>query len=97
MTVIGNKRIKEIQRLHSDAKDELDKWYTVSKKSEWKGLADVRRDFQDADQVGKLLVFNVRHNTYRLIVKVDYRSKLLMVKDLLAHKEYGKGAWKKWE
>ncbi len=43
-----------------------------------------------------MLVFNVRHNKYRLLVKVDYASKLLMVKDLLTHKEYGTDAWKKW-
>ena len=57
---------------------------------------DVRRDFQDVDQVGRVLVFNIRHNTYRLIAKVDYRSRLLMVKDLLTHKQYEKGAWRKW-
>jgi mRNA interferase HigB len=68
----------------------------VSKKAAWKDLADVRGDFKDADQFGRVLIFNVRHNTYRLIAKVDYRSKLLMVKDLLTHKEYDKGAWKKW-
>jgi mRNA-degrading endonuclease HigB of HigAB toxin-antitoxin module len=58
-------------------------------------LIDVRRDFRDADQVGKVLIFNVRRNTYRMMVKVvDYRSKLLMVKDFLTHKEYGKDASK---
>jgi mRNA-degrading endonuclease HigB of HigAB toxin-antitoxin module len=48
------------------------------------------------DQVGRLLIFNIRRNAYRLIVKVDYRSKLLTVKELLTHKEYEKKAWTKW-
>ena len=43
-----------------------------------------------------LLIFNIRHNYYRLIVKVDYRARLLMVKEFLTHKEYTRGAWKKW-
>ena len=86
----------EFQRLHADASDELRNWFLVSKKTAWKSLMDVRCDFKDADQVGKVLVFNVRRNTYRLIVKVDYRSRLLMVKYFLTHKEYGKDAWKKW-
>jgi mRNA interferase HigB len=53
-------------------------------------------NFADTDQVGRLLIFNIRRNVYRLIVKVDFRSKLLMVKDLLTHKEYDRGGWKKW-
>lgn len=96
VTVISKRRVEEFQKLHADASDELRDWFLVSQKAVWKSLIAVRRDFKDADQVGKVLVFNVRHNTYRLIVKVDYRSKLLMVKDCLTHKEYGKDAWKKW-
>jgi mRNA-degrading endonuclease HigB of HigAB toxin-antitoxin module len=43
-----------------------------------------------------MLIFNIRHNYYRLIVKVDYRAKLLMVKEFLTHKEHTRGGWKKW-
>ena len=41
-------------------------------------------------------MFNIRHNKYRLIVKVDYRANLLMVKAFLTHKQYERGEWKKW-
>ncbi len=67
-----------------------------ARKATWNTLVDVRADFKDVDQIGSMLVFNIRHNMYRLIVTVDYRSRLLMVKELLTHKEYGKDAWKKW-
>ena len=30
------------------------------------------------------------------VVKVDYRAKLLMVKEFLTHNEYMRGGWKKW-
>lgn len=59
-------------------------------------LLDVRQVFADADQYKSLLIFNIRHNTYRLIVKADYRAKLLMVKAFLTHKEYNREEWKKW-
>ena len=42
------------------------------------------------------LIFNIRHNYYRLIVKVDYQAKLLLVKEFFTHKEYTPGGWKKW-
>ena len=50
----------------------------------------------DISRYKSLLIFNVRHNYYRLIVKVDYRAKLLMVKEFHTHKEYMRGGWKKW-
>lgn len=87
------RRILEFAKQHADADTELRTWFAISGRAEWKDLADVRGNFTDADQVGRVLVFNVRHNTYRLIMKVDYRSELLMVKQFLTHKEYGRGKW----
>jgi hypothetical protein len=60
------------------------------------GNRDVRLQFPDADRYKSLLIFNIRQNYYRLIVKVDYRARLLMVKEFLTHKEYMRGGWKKW-
>jgi len=57
---------------------------------------EVRLHFPDADQYKSLLIFNIRHNYYRPIVKVDYRAKLMMVKEFLTHKEYTRGGWKPW-
>src|ERR1035437_9626588 len=62
----------------------------------WRDVNEVRLHFPDADQYKSLLIFNIRHNYYRLIVKVDYRASLLMVKEFLTHKEYTRGGWKKW-
>ena len=42
----------------------------------------------NARQYKSLLIFNIRHNYYRLVVKVDYRAKLLMVKEFFTHQEY---------
>ena len=96
MNVISVKRIRQFARVHPDAADELDPWYRAASKSRWRSLPDVRGNFGDAGQFRSLLIFNVRHNTYRLIVKVDYCANLLMVKEFIIHKEYEKGGWKKW-
>ena len=86
----------ELAKRHADAEVELKAWLAVARAAEWENLSSVRAHFTDVDQVGRVLVFNIRHNTYRLIVKVDYRSRLLMVKDLLTHKEYERKGWTKW-
>jgi len=96
LTVLSKRRIVEFTKRHADAEIELKAWFAVARGAKWKNLFGVRAHFTDVDQVGRLLIFNIRRNAYRLIVKVDYRSKLLMVKELLTHKEYEKKAWTKW-
>lgn len=96
VNVLSAKTIKRFAAEHADAADELFGWYRSASRAKWQSLIDVRQVFTDADQFKSLLIFNVRHNRYRLIVKVDYRAKLLMVKEFLTHAQYAKGDWKKW-
>lgn len=96
MTVISSTTIKKHAAIHADAADELSKWNKTARNVVWRHINDVRLHFPDADQYGSLLIFNIRHNYYRLIVKVDYQAKLLMIKEFLTHKEYERGGWKKW-
>ncbi len=94
--MLSKRRVLEFTREHTDAADELGSWFDVASKAAWRDLVDVRLNFVDADQVGRVLIFNIRRNMYRLVVKADYRSKLLMVKELLTHNEYDRKAWRNW-
>jgi len=96
VNVISSTAIKRYAALHADAAEELLRWNKAASHAIWRDVNEVRLHFPDADQYKSLLIFNIRHNYYRLIVKVDYRAKLLMVKEFLAHKEYSRGGWKKW-
>jgi mRNA interferase HigB len=57
---------------------------------------DVRRSFNSADQVGRVLIFNLRGSAYRLIATVHFASKTIYVKALLSHAEYDRKEWKQW-
>jgi mRNA interferase HigB len=96
VNVISSTTIKRYAALHADAAEELVRWKKAAGHAVWRDLNEARLHFPDADQYKSLLIFNIRHNHYRLIVKVDYRAKLLMVKEFLTHKEYTRGDWKKW-
>ena len=50
--------------------------------------------FPSADQYKSLLIFNIRHNRCGLVIKVDFRAKLLMVKEFLTHDESMRGSLK---
>lgn len=59
-------------------------------------LADLREVFPDADQVGRVLVFNLRGNAYRLICTIAWKQQTLYVKALLSHAKYDKKERLKW-
>ena len=80
----------------SDVAREAFAWYKTAQAATWKSLEDIRVQFPDTDQFGKVLIFDIRHNRYRLIVFAVFPKQKLYVKALLAHKEYDRKEWHKW-
>jgi mRNA interferase HigB len=62
---------------------------------EFTNFIELRKDFPTADQVGKLTIFNIAGNKYRLITFVDYRYQKVFIRDVLTHAEYDKEKWKR--
>jgi mRNA interferase HigB len=99
MNVISKRgliQLAKVKRIDGDTMNELVAWYQVARHTAWTNLLDVRREFPTADQVGAVIVFNIHHNRYRLITRVEFSKQLMFVKALLNHKEYDREDWKKW-
>jgi mRNA interferase HigB len=92
--IISRKKLLEAGNLHSELAEPLDIWYRTAKKAAWKNLVDTRKQMPTADLVGKFTVFNIKGNAYRLIAEVFYASQTVLVRHVLTHAEYDKGAWK---
>lgn len=88
MHIITKKRLREFWKKHPQAETPLINWYKLVKKAEWKNLAETRSDFPQADLVGVCTVFNIGGNKYRLISKIFYRSKKVLIRFVLTHREY---------
>ncbi|WP_439566455.1 type II toxin-antitoxin system HigB family toxin [Gloeocapsopsis crepidinum] len=61
----------------------------------WQNFVELREVFPSADQVGKLIVFNIGGNKYRLIAFIDYTYQKVFIRYVLNHSEYDKDDWKK--
>ena len=70
-------------------------WYRIAKRADWDSLVEVRRDFAHADIVGRRTVFNIHGNDYRLIARVNYKTKRVFILHIITHVEYSKGGWKR--
>ncbi len=95
MRGISKPAILGFSEKHRDALVPLMNWYRIAKRADWSSLAEVKSDFAHADVVGRRTVFNIHGNDYRLIARVNYRTKRVFILHILTHVEYNKGDWKR--
>jgi antitoxin component HigA of HigAB toxin-antitoxin module len=57
-------------------------------------FAPLRRDFPSADRVDHLTVINIGGNRYRLILEIFFQDQVVLVRNMLTHREYDEGTWR---
>lgn len=104
MHVVTLKHLNEASAKYPDAKNEIAAWYEVVKHVRWTSFDVVRRMFKDADAVDGYVIFNVRHNRYRLVTVIHYAGERngkrtmghVYIRSFLTHKEYdNRTSWDK--
>lgn len=93
MIVLGLGILGDAERRFPYAKSSIRRWRTITEGARWKHFQELSQHFS-ADVVGKCVVFDVKHNDFRLIAIVDYARSIVLIKDFLTHAEYSKGRWK---
>ena len=83
MHVISRKQLKSACSRDRSLERPLADWFKIAS-----SVMDVRKAYPAADFVAPFTVFNIRGNTFRLIVKIEYKWKLVFIKDVLTHTEY---------
>ena len=73
---------------HENAKTALQVWLDAAKAARWNSLEDIRQTFPATDLVGPLAIFNIKGNSYRLIVRMMFSKQKIFIKEFLTHAEY---------
>jgi mRNA interferase HigB len=72
-------------------KSALDAWFHEAIQADWENPADVLKAYANASIVGAdRVVFNIKGNSYRLVVAVNYRHRIVFIKWLGTHADYDK-------
>lgn len=91
MRVIALGALRSFWEKYPDAEQPLKSWYDETKRADWKSFHDIKRLYPSASIVGNdRVVFNIKGNSYRLIVLVRFRGKKLFIRFVGTHKEYDK-------
>ena len=91
MRIISERRIQELADKYSDTATALANWKRTIRAAGWKNHAEVKAQFHDSDLVGEKTVFNIAKNRYRLIAFISFRTQIVYIKEILAHRDYDKG------
>ena len=91
MRVHSLKTLRGFWEKHTDAEDALKGWFKTVEQAQWNHFSDIKKTFGAADVIrGNRAVFNIKGNTYRLIVKINYDWKIVYVRFVGTHAEYDK-------
>lgn len=91
MRIFKLRTLKSFWGRHTDAKSALETWYQSVKKENWTCFNDIKKTHGSADVIpGNRVVFNIKGNSYRLVVKIHYNTKFVYIRFVGTHAEYDK-------
>ncbi|MBX9823415.1 MAG: type II toxin-antitoxin system HigB family toxin [Xanthobacteraceae bacterium] len=95
MRIIARRTLREFVDARAGYKDQsslkaaLDAWFDEVRKARWRSTADIRRLYATASVVSaERIVFNIKGNSYRLVVAVDFEKGIVWIKWLGTHRDY---------
>ena len=91
MHVISRKKLSQFWEKHKDAEDALKEWFKEAEHANWRTTNDIKARFRSADFIqGNRVVFNIKGNQFRLVVKIEYLSQVIFIRFIGTHKEYAR-------
>ena len=91
MRVIARKTLMDFWKAHANAEGPLRAWFREARGATWEEPNDVKAGYRSADILpGSRVVFNIKGNTYRLVVKFHYNTGIAFIRFIGTHAEYEK-------
>ena len=91
MRVIAKKILREFWEKHNDCEQQLKAWFQEASKAEWTSPNEIKAEYPSASIIGNdRIVFNIKVNTYRLIVKINFDYLMVWIRFIGTHAEYDK-------
>lgn len=82
---------REYWEKHLDSEQYLKTWYDTAMSSDWKTPNDIKQTYANASILkdGRI-IFNIKGNSYRLIVKFNFEKQWAFIRFIGTHTEYNK-------
>lgn len=89
MLIVYLEKLNAFAKNHANARKSIATWVSTTEEAVWKTKQDVLRSFPKAKMIADNRArFEIVHNTYRLIAKVNYESQIVQIRFIGTHTEY---------
>ena len=95
MQINGLELVDSFIRQQPGSATALRRWIIIASHTRWTNVSQVKEFFGSADYVAPYTVFNIGGNKWRLISLIEYDLELVVIKDVLTHKKYNAGKWRR--
>ena len=91
MRVVAKKILREFWEKHEDCEQQLKAWFREAEKAEWENPNQLKEEYPSASILNQnRVVFNIKGNNYRLIVKISFDYQMVWIRFIGTHAEYDK-------
>ena len=91
MRILNLPLLEAFKQAHADVRGQLDAWRDEVEREAWLTPQDIKRRYKSADFLaGNRVIFNIKGNSYRLVVQVRYRGGIVLIEWVGTHAEYSK-------
>lgn len=94
MRLISTRNLRAATEAYPNAQTAIESWLQIMKNNDWESLEQIRTGYSRwVDEVYGYTIFNIKHNHYRLIVQINYKTKIIFFKKFSTHSQYNKINW----
>ena len=91
MRILSRSTLRDFWESHPDTEEALKTWYYEAYHADWQSLGDVKTAHRNASIIANnRVVFNIKGNSYRLIVAIRYDLGIIFIRFIGTHAEYDK-------
>ena len=89
--IISKRVLRDFWLKHADSEQQLKSWYRETEKAQWNNINDLKTEYPNASILKEnRIVFNIKGNNYRLIVKFNFEYQISWIRFIGTHAEYDK-------
>ena len=89
MRIVSKRKLREYWLNHNDCEGQLLTWYKETKKANWSDFEEVKQRHSTSKIIGSdRVVFKIKGNHHRLIVKVNFEYQIIWIRFIGTHSEY---------
>lgn len=91
MKIFSRGTLRDFWQKHGDCELQLKTWYRETEKFNWNSINEIKNEYPNASILkGNRIVFYIKGNDYRLIVKFNFEYGLAWIRFIGTHAEYDK-------